>query len=134
MRAAASRTARNAASATGAGGPTKVKTVRWWSASECVSSKRTSATPRTASSSAAMVARSRPSLKLGTHSTSIGDRLRRGARAPSGARRLDVERLVEAVEHAGALALRLLEARHGDLYPARQGIVEGQPDADHAVP
>src|SRR5260370_24248418 len=59
----------SAASTAASGGATNVNTDRWWVASAWTSSSCTPGTPVRARSSASSVARSRPSEKLGTHST-----------------------------------------------------------------
>src|SRR5271156_20894 len=67
---AALPTPRSAASATASGSPAMVTTLRLWSASLSRSSRYTPATWRMASTMASILAASRPSEKLGTHSTS----------------------------------------------------------------
>ena len=70
MTSAARLMARNAASATAAGEPTKVTTVRLVSAPGSTSSSRTPAVDSITCVIASILSRSRPSEKFGTHSTS----------------------------------------------------------------
>ena len=61
---------RKAASTMVSGGPTKVITVRWVELPGSTSNRRTPSTVSTTAAMASILARSRPSLMLGTHSMS----------------------------------------------------------------
>src|ERR1035438_4862340 len=93
MSVAARSTERKAASATAAGGPAKVTTERLWSASEWRSNKTTSGTASMPWAMQSILAESRPSEKLGTHSTSW-----RGMNHSNLARRQGTNHRTEAYE------------------------------------
>src|SRR3972149_3081469 len=71
-----------AASPARSGGPAKVITERLWLSSDCTLSRRTPSVARTASTTAEMTSARRPSLMLGTHSTSFPPTRHPGSRRP----------------------------------------------------